>query len=210
MSGTIALQGGGPFASHDDLDLRLLRDAGAHRVVVLPTADAFEHPERLVAAAMNWGERLDVEVEALMVMRRGEAMDLGAANVVRGARAVYFVGDQPLHLKSVLKDTPLYDALRDVLVNGGLVAANAGSAAAMCDPMVDPRGGAFTLGLGLVAGLALVTEAEKMSPERLHRTRALANTTVAVLHTADALVHTVAGWELVGHVEVFGELPSVG
>jgi len=208
MSGTIALQGGGPFASHDDLDRRLLQAAGAERVVVLPTAGAFEHPERLVASAMNWGERLGVEVEALMVLRRGEAMEQGAANIVRAARAVYFVGDQPLHLKSVLKDTPLFDALRDVLRNGGVVAANAGSAAAMCDPMVDPRGGAFTLGLGLIAGLALVTEAEKMSPERLHRTRALANTAVAVLHTDDALVRTADGWELVGRPEVFGDLPA--
>lgn len=207
MSGTIALQGGGPFTDNDDLDVRLLSGAGAKRVVVLPTADAFEHPERLVAAAMNWGERLDVDVEALMVMRRGEAMELGPANLVREARAVYFVGDQPLHLRSVLKDTPLWDALRDVLTNGGLVAATGGSAAAICDPMVDPRGGAFTLGLGLVTGLALVTEAETWSPERLHRTRELANTTFAVLRTGDALVHTDAGWERVGDVEVMGDLP---
>lgn len=207
MSGFIALQGGGPFVANDDLDRRLLAAAGATRAVVLPTADAFEHPERLVAAAMNWGERLDVEVEALMVLRRGEALEEGAANVVRQARAVYFVGDQPLHLKSVLKDTPMFAALRDVLVNGGLVAAAGGSAAALCDPMVDPRGGAFTLGLGLVSGLALVTEAETWSPERLHRTRALANTTVAVLHTGDALVRTAEGWERVGATEVFGELP---
>jgi cyanophycinase len=143
-----------------------------------------------------------------MVLRRGEAMELGAANVVRQARAVYFVGDQPLHLKSVMKDTPLFEALRDVLVNGGLVAASGGSAAAMCDPMVDPRGGAFTLGLGLVSGLALVTEAEQVSPERLHRTRALANTTIAVMRSGDALVHSAAGWELVGATEVFGELPG--
>ncbi len=207
MSGTIALQGGGPFVANDELDARLLAAAGAQQVVVLPTADAFERPERLVAAAMNWGERLDVEVEALMVLRRGEAMEEGAANIVRQAKAVYFVGDQPLHLKSVLKDTPLFAALRDVLVNGGVVVASGGSAAAMCDPMVDPRGGAFTLGLGLVANLALVTEAETWSPERLHRTRALANTSVAVLRTGDALVHTAAGWEQVGSPEVFGQLP---
>jgi cyanophycinase len=207
MSGTIALQGGGPFTANDELDARLLAAAGADRVVVLPTADAFERPEKLVAAAMNWGERLGVEVEALMVLRRGEAMEEGAANVVRQARAVYFVGDQPLHLKSVMKDTPLFEALRDVLVNGGLVAATGGSAAAMCDPMVDPRGGAFTLGLGLVSNLALVTEAETWSPERLHRTRSLANTTVAVLHSGDALVRTASGWEQLGRPEVFGDLP---
>ncbi len=207
MTGAIALMGGGPFAANDELDARLLAAAGAEHVVMLPTADAYERPERLVAAAMNWAERLALSVEALMVLRRGEAMEQGPADVVRNARAVYLVGDQPLHLKSVLKDTPLFDALRDVLRNGGLVAATGGSAAALCDPMVDPRGGAFTLGLGLVGGLALVTEAENWSPERLHRTRSLANTSVAVLHTGDALVHTDAGWERVGKAEVFGDLP---
>ena len=207
MSGTIALQGGGPFSANDELDARLLKSVGATSVVVLPTADAFERPEVLVAAAMNWGERLGVDVEALMVLRRGEATELGPANMVRNVRAVYLVGDQPLHLRSVLKDTPLFDALKEVLANGGLVVATGGSADALCDPMVDPRGGAFTLGLALVRELAVVTEAETWSPERLHRTRKLANTTFAVLHTGDALVHTTAGWELVGKPEVTGDLP---
>jgi cyanophycinase len=205
--GTIALQGGGAFTANDELDRRLLASVGATRVFVLPTADAFERPEKLISAAVSWGERLNVEVEALMVMRRGEAVESGPANVVRRAKAVYFVGDQPMHLRSVLKDTPLWDALHDVLTNGGLVAAVGGSAAAMCDPMVDPRGGAFTLGLGLVPNLALVTEAETWSPERLHRTRKLANTAFAVMHTGDALVRVNSVWESVGATEVHGELP---
>lgn len=209
MPGIIALQGGGPFVANDVLDRRLLSAVAATRALVLPTADAFEHPERLVAAALTWGERLGCEVEALMVLRRGEALEAGAADVVRAARAVYFVGDQPLHLRSVLKDTPLWDALLHVLANGGLVVGVAGSAAALCDPMVDPRGGAFTLGLGLVSNLALVTEAESWSPERRHRTRELANTTLAELHTGDALVRGDAGWESVGAVELHGDLPAI-
>lgn len=207
MTGTICLQGGGPFVANDDLDRRLLAEVAATKALVLPTADAFEHPELLVAGAMAWGQRLGVEVEALMVLRRGEAMEAGAADVVRAARAVYFVGDQPLHLRSVLKDTPLWEALLEVLTSGGLVVGVAGSAAALCDPMVDPRGGAFTLGLGLVANLALVTEAESWSPERRHRTSELANTTLAVLRTSEALVHRAAGWESVGDVELHGDLP---
>ena len=207
MNGTLALQGGGPFAANDDLDRRLITTAAATRVIVLPTADAFERPERLVAAAMQWGERLVVEVEALMVMRRGEAMDPSAAAVVRGARAVYLVGDQPLHLRSVLKDTPLWQAITEVLTNGGVVAATGGSAGALCDPMVDPRGGAFTLGLGLVDGLALVTEAETWSADRLHRTLKLANTTVVELPSGAALVRSADGWERVGDLTVHGELP---
>ena len=218
MTGIVALQGGGPFVANDELDARLLTEvlAGAgddaRRVVVLPTADAYEHPERLVAAAMSWAERIDaggdLVVEALMVMRRGEALERGAAEVVRRARAVYLVGDQPLHLRSVLKSTPVWDAMQDVLAAGGLVAAVGGSADALCDPMIDPRGGAFTLGLGLVSGLALVTEAETWSPERLHRTLVLANTPVAVLSTGGALVLRDGSWEQVGDVVLQGELPA--
>lgn len=207
MNGILALQGGGPFAANDDLDRRLLQHVGATRVVVLPTADAFEHPERLVAAAMTWGERLDVEIEALMVMRRGEAMERGVAEVLEGQRAVYLVGDQPLHLRSVLKSTPLWEAIVGLLEAGGTVVATGGSAGALCDPMVDPRGGAFTLGLGLVTGLALVTEAETWSAERLHRTLKLANTPVVELPSGAALLHSPEGWEQVGEVTVHGELP---
>ncbi len=207
MNGILALQGGGPFVANDDLDRRLIAAAGATRVIMLPTADAYEHPELLVAAAMAWGERLDVEVEALMVMRRGEAMEDGVVGVIRGARAVYLVGDQPLHLRSVLKGTPLWDAIVQVQASGGLVAATGGSAAAMCDPMVDPRGGAFTLGLGLIDGLALVTEAETWSTDRLHRTLKLANTPIVELPSGSALVHTAEGWERVGEMTVHGDLP---
>ena len=82
MSGTIALQGGGPFEANDDLDRRLLASAGADRVVVLPTADAFEGPATLVAAAMSWAERLEVDIDALMVLQRHDAEDEGAAEVI--------------------------------------------------------------------------------------------------------------------------------
>ncbi|MGZ4770560.1 MAG: hypothetical protein ACXVLX_18005, partial [Ilumatobacteraceae bacterium] len=207
MNGILALQGGGSFAANDDLDRRLIVAASATRAIVLPTADAYEHPKRLVAAAMLWGERLDIEVEALMVMRRSEAMDRGAVGVIQGARAVYLVGDQPLHLRSVLKNTPLWEAIGNVIDDGGVVAATGGSAAAMCDPMVDPRGGAFTLGLGLAVGLALVTEAETWSTDRLHRTLKLANTPLVELPSGSALVRTDAGWERVGDVTVHGDLP---
>ena len=45
--------------------------------VMLPTADAFEEPGALVATATTWAERLDVEIEALMVMQRPDADDAG-------------------------------------------------------------------------------------------------------------------------------------
>lgn len=207
MPGTIVLQGGGPFTLHDDLDRRLLTDARAERVVVLPTADAFERPEVLVAAAMSWAERLGVQVEALMVMSRPEAMDDGAAAVVRASRAVWLVGDNPIHLRSVVKDTPIWEALHDVLRAGGVVVGCGASASALCDPMLDPRGGALALGLGLLNGMAVVTQSENLTHDRQARVRKLTNVPLVFLPSTSALSKTDAGWESIGPHEAVGELP---
>jgi cyanophycinase len=206
MAGTIALQGGGPFAANDELDRRLL--AGVDRVVVLPTADAFEEPGQLVEAARAWGARLGVLVEPMMVLTRHDAVEADLS-ALAAASAVYLVGDSPIHLRSVLKDTDLLDAILAVVDRGGVLVGVGGSAAALCDPMTDPRGGAFTIGLGVVSGLALACETESWSPEHLHRTLTLADVPVAELPAGAALVHTDAGWEPVGEVTVHGDLSTV-
>jgi cyanophycinase len=207
MTGTLALLGGGPFEANDELDRRLIAAAGATEVLVLPTADAFEHPSRMIDTARQWGERLGVSIDGRLVLRRADANDSTHVHAVEHARMVYLAGDSPLHLRSVLKNTALFDALRSVIANGGVVAAVGASAACLCDPMTDPRGGAFTLGLGLVNGLALLTESESWSPERLHRTLKLAKGfAVAVLPTGSALLYSQSTWERVGSVDVHGEL----
>jgi cyanophycinase len=110
-------------------------------------------------------------------------------------------------LRSALKETPVYAALGAVLDAGGVVTAVGPSAAALCDPMLDQRGGAFTLGLGMVRGVAVIPGAEEWSEERRSRTLALANTPVVELPTGAALVRRAEGWELVGDPVVHGELP---
>ncbi len=201
MTGTLALIGGGAFVANDDLDRRLLEGAGAASVAVVPTADAFEHPEHCVTVAQAWGERLGVEIDPVMVLTRSDALEAGHAARLSAARAVYLVGDSPLHLRAVMKDTPVWAAVRQVLADGGVVAAAGTCAAAVCDPMTDPRGGAFTLGLGLARPLAVIYEAESWSPERLHRTHKLDRGFVlATLPTGSALVHGPDGWSASGDV----------
>lgn len=208
MAGILALQGGGPFVANDELDRALLAEVGADRVVVLPTADAFENPQDLVATALTWGERLGVGVDAPMVLQRSQALETDAARLLDGVRAVYLAGDSPIHLRSALNDTPLFEAVRGLLDAGGLVVGVAASAAALCDPMTDPRGGAFTIGLGLVEGMALATETETWSDERLGRTRTLADVPVVELPTGAAIVRRDSGWELIGEVTINGDLPG--
>jgi len=204
---TLALFGGGPFAANDDLDRSLLAAVGATRVVVLPTADAFEDPAALVAAGMSWAERLNVDIEALMVLHRQDAEDPGAADDIADAGAVYLVGDSAMHLRSTLKGTAVFQAIVDLLDRGGLVAAVGSSAAALCDPMLDQRGGAFTLGLGLANDVAVIPEAETWTPERLHRTLSLANTPLIELPTGSAAVLGPTGWSLSNGAVAHGDLP---
>lgn len=204
MAGVIVLEGGGPFTANDDLDRRVL---AGRRAVVLPTADAFETPGDLVADAEAWGDRLGITVQPLMVLTRPDA-NAEAATVVDAADAVVLVGDSAIHLRSVLLGTPVFAAIGNVLARDGVVLAVGPSASALCDPMTDRRGGAFALGLGLVTGMAVITESESWSPDLLHRAHELADVPHVDLPTSAAIVRSPDGWETVGDATVHGDLPT--
>jgi len=206
--GVVALEGGGPFVSNDELDRQLLTAAGIERIVMLPTADAFEQPTRLVAAAEAWAARIGVAVEPLMVITRADAEERQPAVTIDSAEAVFLAGDSASHLRSVLKDTPLFVALDALLDRGGTVIACGPCAAALCDPMTDQRGGGFALGLGLVKGLAVIPGCDQWPREQLERAHTHADTPLVDLPTGSAIVRRGTDWELVGAATVQGELPN--
>ncbi|MGH8980276.1 MAG: Type 1 glutamine amidotransferase-like domain-containing protein [Acidimicrobiales bacterium] len=183
--GMLALVGGGEWTEGCVFDVSMLEAAGTGRVVVLPTAAAFERPERKVLAAAEWFATLGAEVEGLMVTGRGDAEDDGVAAVVREARFVYLSDGSALHLRSVLRDSKVFAALRAAWEDGAVVAGSGAGAAVLTDPMVDPRGGALTVGLGLVGRLAVVPHfgeaTEDAHGEKLHRSVLLAPPGLAVV-----------------------------
>jgi cyanophycinase len=113
---------------------------------------------------------------------------------------VYLADGSPLHLRSVLKDSALFDALLAAYHSGGVLAASGAGATLVCDPMVDPRGGAYTVGLGVVANLAVfpyhgtaATHLRERSIDLLPRTAVLAG-----VDEATALVKDPSGWTVAG------------
>jgi cyanophycinase len=155
-AGVLALVGGGEWRSGcRDFDSQLLTESGAPEVVVLPTAAAFERPEHVGEAAATYFSGLGAPVRTLPVLHRGEAEDPAIAAVVRKAKFVYLADGSPLHLRSVLKGSALFDAMLASYRAGGVLAASGAGATLLCDPMVDPRGGAYTVGLGVVKNLAV-------------------------------------------------------
>src|SRR5262249_24497601 len=127
--------------------------------------------------------------------------DKANAQAVRAARFVYLGGGSPLHLRSVLKDSPCWDALVAAWHDGAVLAGASAGAMVLCDPMVDPRGGAFTLGLGLIQQLAGLPQADAWSQDKMHRTiqLAAAGITVAAIPEQTALIREENGaWRSAG------------
>jgi cyanophycinase len=205
VTGLLALVGGGELTPPcEALDRALLEAHGDGTVVVLPTAAAFEHPDRALANAERWFGALGGRAVGLRVLSRPDAMDPAHVEAVRASPFTYLLGGSPMHLRSVLKATPLWEALVAAWTDGGIVAASSAGAMVLTDPMVDPRGGAFTLGLGLVAPVAVVPHAEEWHHDRMRRTLELArDVPVVTLPTAAAVVRSPDGtWRAEGAVEV--------
>lgn len=181
MAGLLALVGGGEWREGCTFDRELLAASGADEVVVLPTAAAYEHPDRAVEFARTWFAELGAKVRACMVLARPDAESDEFVSIVRDARFIYLGGGSPLHLRSVLKDTAVWNAIVRAWDAGAVLAGSSAGAMVLCDPMVDPRGGAFTLGLGLVNLVSVIPHANTWSPEKAHRTYSLAPAGVAIV-----------------------------
>jgi cyanophycinase len=207
--GIVALVGGDEWQPGCSFDAELLAASGSDEVLVLPTAGAYEHPERAVVQAGAWFGPLDGRVEGLMVLSRADAEDPGAAAVIRSSRFVYLTGSSPMHLRSVLKGSKVWDALVLAWQDGAVIAGSSGAAMALTDPMVDARGGGLTLGLGLVSGVAVVPHFgdthEDAHGQKLHRSVLLAprGTPVAGVPERTALIRDPTGqWRSAGEGSV--------
>jgi cyanophycinase len=194
--------GGAEWQDGCTFDADLLAASGGAEVLVLPTAAAYEHPDRAVETARAWFEGLGGTVRSLPVLARADAADEGAAATVREARFIYLSGGSPLHLRSVLKETPVWDALVAAWEEGAVVAGSSAGAMALCDPMVDPRGGALTVGLGLVENLAVVPHADDDVAASHRRTLELAGDDLVVAAIAERtalLLDPGGAWRVAGH-----------
>lgn len=174
MTGILALVGGAEWRAGCDFDHDLLAASGGGEVVVLATAAAYEHPARSVEAAERWFGDLGATVRALPVLTRPDALHQPNAETLAEARFVYLADGSPMHLRSVLKDSPVWDALVAAWQGGAVLAGSGSGAMVLCDPMVDPRGGALTLGLGALAQLAVIPHHDTWSEDKAKRTLKIA------------------------------------
>jgi len=195
MSGLLALVGGGEWSDGSDIAAHLLEASGGTEVVLLPTGSAYENPGKLVARAVDWFHGLGATVTEAPVLTRTDAMVQATADQLRTARFIYLAGTSPMHLRSVLKDSPVFDAICEAWTNGAVLAGTNAGADVLCDPMVDPRGGAFSVGLGVVSNIAVIPRSDEWSNDKIHRTVELAPSGLHLvsLPTATAILRAADG-----------------
>ncbi|HTO00966.1 MAG TPA: Type 1 glutamine amidotransferase-like domain-containing protein [Microthrixaceae bacterium] len=206
MNGTLVLMGGEEFTDGCTFDSALVE--GADEVLLIPAALAYEQPKETIDRARKWFASMDVSVNPLDVYRRAEAMDNDVAELAAAAKLVYVTSGSPMHLRSVLKDTPLLGALVEAWRNGAVIAAAGEATSVLCSHMVDSRGGAYTVGLDLLKNMTVVPRYNKWSPEKWDRTVELAHKGLPVvgIDEATALILSPEGqWSVegAGGVHVF-------
>lgn len=203
MNGTLALVGGQEFTEGCSFDAALVE--GVDEVLIVPSALAYEHPGDAIDRATEWFAGMGVGVRALDVYRRADALDAEPAALAAAAKLVYVIGGSPMHLRSVLKDTPLLEALVGAWRAGATIAAGGEAASVLCSHMVDSRGGAYTIGLDLLTTMTVIPRYNQWSPEKWHRTIDLAHRGLPVIgiDEATALIRSPKGeWRVEGAGEV--------
>jgi cyanophycinase len=170
----LALVGGGEWSPGCTFDQVLLDASGATEVAVLPTGSAYENPGHLVEQARQWFAGLGADVREVAVLTRRDAALAEHVDALRSARMIYLAGTSAMHVRSVLKETPVFEALLEAWAGGAALAGTNAGADVLCDPMVDSRGGAFTVGLGVVSQLSIIPRVEQWSRDKVHRTVELA------------------------------------
>ncbi len=210
QTGILALVGGGEWQDGcREFDAALLKASAEPEVLVLPTAAAYENPQSRIDAATAYFSELGGQVRGLMVLGRTDADDEANARAVAEAGFVYISSGSPLHLKSVLKGSRLWDALLGAWQEGATLAASAAGAMVLCDPMVDPRGGAYTVGLGLLANLPVFPHHDTAPAHLMERSTELRpeGATLIGIDEQTALIREPDGaWRVtgVGSVTLYG------
>ena len=206
MTGTLALVGGREFTDGCSFDVGLTE--GVDEVLLLPSALAYENPGAAIDRATEWFAAMGTRVRVLDVYRRADAMDPEAVELAAASALTYLVGGSPMHLRSVLKDTPLLDTLVEGWLGGATLAAAGEAVTVLCSHMVDSRGGAFTVGLDLLTTVTVIPRYNQWSTDKWHRTVELAHKGLPVVGIDEptALIHTADGtWRVegAGDVHVF-------
>lgn len=185
IRGALALVGGNEFTKECTFDAELIKSSAESkniaesdvRVLIVPTAAAYENPAKIVQQGRSYFENLNVGVDVLEIYTRTDATEIDSAKLAEQLQAaciIYLTSGSPMHLQSVLAHTAVFDEIKSAWQGGAVLVGAGAGGDVLCDYMVDARGGAFTVGLNLISEISMIPGYDLWSEDKIHRTVQLA------------------------------------
>jgi cyanophycinase len=158
----LGLVGGDEFHAGNEPHDALLAASARGPAYVLATAAARSRPEMAVRNARRWFQRFELDVVELAVYTRAQAHDPALTKIAAGAGFCYIPGGDPGLVATVLRDSPVGNALMAAWKNGAVLAGSSAGAMALCsDTLVRQSFPGHAQrralpGLGVVPGAAVL------------------------------------------------------
>ncbi|WP_299996113.1 cyanophycinase [uncultured Clostridium sp.] len=98
---------------------------------------ATQYPEKSYENYKNIFSNLGVEnIDKLDISNREEAFKKENIDLINDASSLFFTGGDQLRITSMIGGTPVYDAIKNLCINGGLIAGTSAGASVMSDTMI--------------------------------------------------------------------------
>lgn len=138
VSGNLIIIGGAEDKDGDREILKKLTNyLDKENGTLLIATIATEDPEKSYSKYCCVFSKLGVKnIKRLDVNGRKDAFDIENAKLVKEADLLFFTGGDQLRITSILGGTPIYDALKELCDNGGLIAGTSAGASVMSDTMI--------------------------------------------------------------------------
>lgn len=131
-AGLLGLVGGDEFHAGNEPHDALLAASARGPAYVLATAAARSRPDMTVRNAQRWFQRFGLELMELAVYTRAHAHDPALAKIAGAAGFCYVPGGDPGLVATVLRDSPVGNALIAAWRNGAALAGSSAGAMALC------------------------------------------------------------------------------
>jgi cyanophycinase len=131
-TGFLALVGGDEFKpGNEEQDRLLVANRGPGPAYVVPTAAARQHPDQAVATAQGWFNGLGLDLVELPVRKRSDATSATNVGLAEPGGFFYLTGGDPGLVVDVLRDTPVWRAIRSAWRSSAALAGSSAGAMAL-------------------------------------------------------------------------------
>jgi cyanophycinase len=124
-------------------------------VLIIPTAAARENPGLAAENGVSYFTDLGAQAEAAMIIDAETARQPALVARVGNADLIYFTGGDPVYLLETIRDSPAWEASREMLQRGRILAGSSAGAMILGGQMWAPGRG-WREGLGLVPSIAVI------------------------------------------------------